>query len=243
MKIILIGESCWDYYRCGTVNRISPEAPIPVLDFDLDDQRRYAGMTMNVNYNFENFGVDVDLYTRFVEEKVRYSSEQYQLLRVDLPIKGWPAFDFSEIDDLEADALVISDYNKGFLSYKTISRLREEFSGPMFIDTKKPDLQQFEGIVTKINQHEYDVRISEHPNPDLLIVTGGAKEIRSDGEVWTPKEIEMVDVCGAGDTFFAAYISAFLTTNNKSKAIEFAMSAAAVTVQHRGVYAPKLEEI
>lgn len=242
MKIILIGENCWDCYRCGTVSRVSPEAPVPVLDYN-GEQQRYAGMAMNVSANFANFGVEVDLHSRFVEEKIRYFSGQHQLLRVDIPVLGWEPFTIDEIEDWDADALVVSDYNKGFLSYDMIRALRHRFDGPMFIDTKKPDLEKFDGIVTKINNDEWNNRISEHPNPDLLIVTGGGKEIRSNGEFWTPPEIEVADVCGAGDTFFAAYITAFLKSNNKSTAINFAMKSSAITVQHRGVYAPTLEEI
>ena len=30
-RILLIGESCQDVYVFGEVNRISPEAPVPVL--------------------------------------------------------------------------------------------------------------------------------------------------------------------------------------------------------------------
>ena len=32
LKILLIGDSCYDYYHYGNVSRISPEAPIPIFD-------------------------------------------------------------------------------------------------------------------------------------------------------------------------------------------------------------------
>jgi sugar/nucleoside kinase (ribokinase family) len=51
-------------------------------------------------------------------------------------------------------------------------------------------------------------------------------------------------VCGAGDTFLAALVYQYLNSGKSiESAIEFAIKAAAVTVQHMGVYAPTLEEI
>jgi len=50
-------------------------------------------------------------------------------------------------------------------------------------------------------------------------------------------------VCGAGDTFLAALVVKYLDDYNIDTAIKFAMQAAAITVQHIGVYAPSLKEI
>ena len=50
-------------------------------------------------------------------------------------------------------------------------------------------------------------------------------------------------MCGAGDTFLAAVAYSYLETGSIEEAIKFAMRASAVTVQHVGVYAPRLEEI
>ena len=50
-------------------------------------------------------------------------------------------------------------------------------------------------------------------------------------------------MCGAGDTFLAALVFKYLSTHSIDEAIKFAMQAAAVTVQHIGVYAPTLEEV
>jgi len=56
-------------------------------------------------------------------------------------------------------------------------------------------------------------------------------------------EIAVTDVCGAGDTFLAALCYEYLKSQDMDLAIEFAIRASAVTVQHIGVYAPTLEEI
>ena len=56
-------------------------------------------------------------------------------------------------------------------------------------------------------------------------------------------KVDVTDVCGAGDTFLAALVFQYLTTNNIDLAIPFANKAASITVQHMGVYAPNIKEI
>ena len=55
--------------------------------------------------------------------------------------------------------------------------------------------------------------------------------------------VEVSDVTGAGDTFLSALVVEYLNTNSIEQAVKFAIAASAVTVQHIGVYAPRLEEI
>jgi sugar/nucleoside kinase (ribokinase family) len=62
--------------------------------------------------------------------------------------------------------------------------------------------------------------------------------------VYSAPEVEVADVTGAGDTFLAALCVEYLHSNgDMQQAIEFAVRASAVTVQHTGVYAPTREEI
>ena len=56
------------------------------------------------------------------------------------------------------------------------------------------------------------------------------------------QQVEVVDVCGAGDTFLSALCYQYLLTTNIEDAILVANKAASVTVQHQGVYAPKIYE-
>ena len=56
-------------------------------------------------------------------------------------------------------------------------------------------------------------------------------------------QVDVVDVCGCGDTFLSALVYQYLMTNNINDAIIFANRASGITVQHQGNYAPTLEEI
>ena len=238
-KIMLLGESCNDIYRFGSVNRISPEAPIPIFDFKHEIKR--IGMAQNVYENLTKLGNDVDIYTDVYENKVRYIDHKsnQQLLREDIRIKEVNPIDTS-ILNLKVDAIVISDYNKGFITYETVDYLKQNFQGPIFIDTKKPDLQRFDGCYVKINEVEYKQRTS---NTKKMIATFGGEKVIYQNLQFIPPKVEAHDACGCGDTFIAAFAHQLIRTDDVSKSIDFAMVAAAITVKHLGVYAPSLQEI
>ena len=155
-------------------------------------------MAYNVFDNLKSHGVDVDIISEFRERKGRYidSKSGQQLMRVDSKIHPIPVNTSSNSYD-KYDAIVVSDYNKGTLSYEAIENLRDSFNGPIFIDTKKSDLARFKGCFVKINQFEYEARISDTPD---LVVTYGSDKVVYNGSVHIPPKVETHDVCGAGDT-------------------------------------------
>jgi bifunctional ADP-heptose synthase (sugar kinase/adenylyltransferase) len=200
------------------------------------------GMASNVYENLKALGCSVTAIYGQKSEKCRLidTKSGQQIVRIDNDV-------FSDVIDLEKidynfpyDAIVISDYAKGFLNYEAIIELRKRFKQPIFIDTKKKDLQHFNGCFVKINEDEYSKAISVC---DDLIVTLGDKGARLYDTTYPPKKVEVVDVCGCGDTFLSALTYKYLDTQSIGAAIIFANKASSVTVQHRGVYAPKLKEI
>lgn len=108
-KIIVIGDVCLDEYITGVVTRISPEAPVPVLEYD--NQSFRPGMAANVAVNviklggkaflFSAVGNDdtaakldgylpadmpldfVRLYNRPTTKKTRFMSGHHLLMRLD----------------------------------------------------------------------------------------------------------------------------------------------------------------
>lgn len=246
-KILLIGDSCQDIYKIGTVDRLSPEAPVPVVK--IIEQYSVSGMASNVFINLQNLGIIAD-FIHNVEtiNKTRYIDKRsgQHLLRVDHEpeIKQW---DGSTENSLSSyDAVVISDYNKGFLNYENIEYIINTFSGPIFIDTKKQDLSRISGgnVYIKINELEYK---NCNSLPKNLIVTLGERgamlKCGGNEKIFGTNRVEVVDVCGCGDTFLAALAYYYLLTLDIEKSIVFANRAASITVQHRGNYAPELGEI
>jgi bifunctional ADP-heptose synthase (sugar kinase/adenylyltransferase) len=174
------------------------------------------------------------LKTRIIDSK----SKQH-LLRIDQDQRSTPVkLDWDILGDY--DAVVVSDYNKGSVEYETIEQIRADFKGPVFVDTKKTDLHRFEGCYVKINRLEWE---AAKTFPSELIVTLGKDGVRyKEHEISTP-QVEAFDVCGAGDTFLAALTYEYVNSKDILTAINFAVKAASVTIQHVGVYSPTLEEI
>jgi len=241
-NILLIGDAGNDVYTYGYVNRISPEAPVPV--FQPHYTINHDGMAGNVRKNLEALGCTVNFLHGAVSKKNRlidHRSKQ-QLLRIDHDVESKPITFETAIPPVY-DAIVVSDYNKGTVSYELIEELVKEVTVPIFVDTKKTDLARLEGCYIKINRLEKS-RATSLPSNDHLIVTHGDNGAEWNGWVYPAKIAgDVTDVCGAGDTFLAALAYQFLVTNSMPDAIKFANKASAVTVQHVGVYAPRPEEI
>lgn len=240
-NILLIGDDCLDVYQFGTVNRLSPEAPVPVLK--LTHKQKRPGMARNVKVNLENLGCTVSylhgkssVKTRLIDER----SNQH-IVRLDEDVISNTIEIPTELPQYY-DAIVISDYNKGTISYEVVEELRKNFKGPIFIDTKKTDLQRFNGCFIKINELEFS-KITSNTSDDKLIVTLGGEGVMHNGKNYEAPDVEVVDVTGAGDTFLSALTFGYLKDKDMDKAINFAIKASSITVQKMGVYAPKLEEI
>lgn len=239
-NILLVGDNCQDIYQYGTVDRISPEAPVPVFKFNYETRR--AGMAGNVNANLLNLNCSVNYVYDQTSTKTRLidSKSGQHIVRVDADTASNPVRLVCDNFSLY-DAIVISDYNKGTVDYELVEYIRHMYNGPVFIDTKKTDLARFEGCYIKINDLEYSLARTQSTD---LIVTLGRDGASYRGELFPAKHIEVVDTCGAGDTFLAALCFGYLNNGcDIVEAIRFANLAAAVTVQHSGVYAPTMEEI
>jgi D-beta-D-heptose 7-phosphate kinase/D-beta-D-heptose 1-phosphate adenosyltransferase len=239
-NILLLGDSCLDVYQYGVVDRMSPEAPVPVFIPTTEEKR--PGMAANVYSNLKALGLQANFITGQESTKTRLidSRSKQQIVRIDNDIKNDPLAFETAIPQVY-HAIVISDYNKGLITYELIEELRKEFPGPIFIDTKKQDLKRFEGCIVKINEVEYKAR---HSDCTDMIVTLGKEGALYNHRMYPAPEIDVTDVCGAGDTFLAALAYEYLNTDgNMEAAIQFAIRASAITVQHTGVYAPRLEEI
>lgn len=239
-KILLIGDDCEDVYQYGNVDRISPEAPVPVFKFIYEERR--PGMAGNVQRNLEALGCEVNylhgktsIKTRLVDKR----SSQH-IVRVDNDVVSVPLTLDAVFPNIY-DAIVVSDYDKGTVTYELIEELIAT-NMPVFVDTKKTDLKRMQGAWVKINELEYSKIKSQCTG---LIVTGGANGATAAhyGLTLPAPQVEVADVTGAGDTFLAALAVEWLTRRDLAAAMEYAIRAASVTVQHFGVYAPRLEEI
>ncbi len=240
MKILLIGDNGIDQYQFGTVTRISPEAPVPVLNYTHTVTK--PGMAANVEDNLLKLGCEVDFVhcvKTCIKTRVIDSKTGQHLVRIDQDIPSKAVkIDYTDID--KYNAIIVSDYNKGSIEYETVENLRKNYPGPIFVDTKKTDLARFEGCYVKINALE---SAAAKTVPTELIVTLGRDGVQyKEHKISTP-QVEAFDVCGAGDTFLSALAYNYVLSGDILAAIKFAIRAASVTIQHIGVYSPTLAEI
>ncbi len=239
-NILLIGDNGLDVYQFGTVDRISPEAPVPI--FSPTHSVGKPGMVGNVFNNLIALGCSVTLKTGEISRKARYidSRSKQQVLRVDEDAHSVPLLMTDSMFE-DYDAVVVADYGKGSVTYELIEQAIKT-KIPVFVDTKKTDLERFQGAWVKINELEYSKIKSDCTG--LIVTRGasGAEAVYHEFKSPAPK-VEVIDVTGAGDTFLSALTFMYLETKDIKVAIEFANRASAITVQHLGCYAPKLEEI
>ena len=240
MKILVIGDSCTDVFRYGKVTRIAPEAPVPIIVPETETAN--PGMAGNVVANLEALGAEVDFVTNKTEiRKVRYVCSKYNhlLLRVDENDRC-EQIDPTYLPEEEYDAIVISDYCKGFLSENDIEFITQNLSVPVFLDTKKILGEWAHNIdFIKINYHEYErnleVLLADNVLQSKTIVTRGKYGCDYQGENYPTQEVPVKDVSGAGDTFLAGLVVEYARSKNISKAINFAQECTTIVVQKSGV--------
>ena len=158
-------------------------------------------------------------------------------LRVDKNDDEINKCDLKQINLDEYKIIVISDYNNGFLSKEDIEIICANHSN-VFLDTKKK-LGNWcvNSKFIKINKKEYNDSRDTLPKDIMnkLIVTLGENGCMYKGEVFSVEKVEIKDVSGAGDTFFAGLITKYLNTGDIFKSIKFANECASKVVQRKGV--------
>ena len=264
MNVLVIGDSCEDVFIYGDIERISPEAPVPV--FKPTHEEKNGGMAKNVANNVEALDMHIHTVTnknsiikiRYVETRsgqmVLRVDEHDSCERIDKNLLSGlvknkfkkPPFGFdSQVEDYY-DAVIVSDYCKGFLEEEDIQHICENNKN-VFIDTKKK-LGEWvkDADYIKINELEYKKNyelLSDDGFKDKLIVTLGSNGCRYKGLEYQVKKVPVKDVSGAGDTFIAGLVRGYLDTNSIYEAIKFAQECTTKVVQKHGVATVNLEEL
>ena len=289
INILLIGDFMIDHYIIGTSNRISPEAPVPVLT--VQEEKSVAGGASNVALNLRSLGssvetigwfgadqkgnklveilstadVKVDTNFRFSSaptiSKSRVTASNQQICRVD---REAHVADYSPdlrvLGDLlipkvkTADAVIISDYGKGFVTNELLelvssharfvaidpkpSRLLK-YSGPDLLTPNRLEALELAGLSRETRgpfpQIEVVDRIFERFAPKMLAITLGSEGmlLAKDGKITSTIPTaarEVFDVSGAGDTVIASLTMALVSGESFEHSAEFANLAAGVVV-------------
>jgi len=241
-KILIIGESCKDVFNYGYCERLCPEAPVPV--FNPISSTENAGMAGNVYRNVSSLGASAVLFTNTSWEtitKTRFidGRTNHMFMRLDSNDKEYGRSNIREknINFKPYDGVIISDYNKGWLSEEDIEYVAEKHDN-VFLDTKKVLGKWCSGVrFIKINNYEYE-KTKHALNKGIkekLIITMGAGGCKYREKVFSVEQVEIRDTSGAGDTFISALTVDYLQNNDIERAIKFASKMATRVVQKRGV--------
>ena len=244
-KILVIGETCLDAFQYGTCTRLNPEAPTPV--FVSKTVVTNPGMAGNVAKNLESltaFDVGQILSPEGMISKHRFVDEtsNYIMLRVDNdgPVPGISLNDEVMESIRSADAVVVSDYDKGFLNPMSLEIIAGN-AQLSFLDTKKPLgfwANEFDWI--KINHKEFKNPLHNasfiEKNRDRIIVTLGGDGCMIGETLFQGYDVQVRDVVGAGDSFLAAWAAAYLWTGDVKRSALYANWAASRVVKVKGVY-------
>lgn len=307
-KILVAGDSMLDIYHFGKVNRISPEAPVPVF-LETGNYKNVPGGAANVAVNIAAIGLNTELFSvtgadsngdtlinllgnlnidvskirrltdRRTTSKLRFiGPNNQQLLRADVEDTDGISIEMvqSELDEINSNyddigLILLSDYNKGFLTDEIAQKLIEigkKHDIPVIIDVKDNNLSKYKGAyLLKPNRKELSdlinmptdtleevekaaIELCKLTECRYVLTTLGAEGmllVNNQEKLVYSKSMakEVFDVTGAGDTSIAYVAAELLLGKNIYEAVEMANYAAGVQVSKVGtsiVYPHEVEE-
>jgi len=175
--------------------------------------------------------------TRYVDEK-----SNHMFLRVDEGDNNTKPFTLTKTikkQISQADAVIVSDYNKGFLTEDDIYDIIL-FSKICFIDTKKTLNDPIYTVNTfyKLNEEEYN-KNKMRLHKDMVVVTLGSRGAKYMDVVYpSPNPQQTMDVSGAGDTFMASFVMYYMINKDIPEAIKYANTMCSIVVGKKGVAVP-----
>lgn len=201
-KILVVGDIIIDEYWHGVVTRISPEAPVPIVEIDKREWR--PGGATNVGANIRSLGEECRVIgvvgpelqeeyknseevvideTRRTTVKTRIVAGTQQIVRLDYeshhPISSEVALEvirrirgFAE----GACAIVLSDYAKGVLTDEVIRcAINEgiERNIPVIVDPKRTDFSIYHGAsLITPNEAEFEKATNADTQTPILVTMG-----------------------------------------------------------------------
>ncbi len=255
MKIAILGDSFIDEYVVGTVDRICPEAPVPVLDVVRKEQR--GGGAINLANNLWGLGITPTLFTitnmklpysvvspkgPTILRKTRFVGNFMQLLRVDTP-KKYLKEDLKKViypDKRNFDFIAYADYDKGIITGGVAD----------IVDTKKRDYSLFKGSTyLKVNLKEWNECLDKTIFPKSFVTTGKRGIEYFEYGLFKERmksnyEREVSDTSGAGDTVMATIIYCLLNgITNPAEIMDLSNKAASIVLSKFGTAPITLKEL
>jgi D-beta-D-heptose 7-phosphate kinase / D-beta-D-heptose 1-phosphate adenosyltransferase len=247
VSALVIGDAIIDLYHFGRIDRISPEAPVPVFVEDRTQVETRRGGADNVAHQLEVLGCSVSkAYALRRSVKHRYMVGHYQVFRIDLD-----SSERCELNEFKTGTrphvIILSDYAKGFLTdtlCRQVIDLAREDRIPVVVDPKGSDWSKYQGCTVLCpNESEYE-KWNKEDQPDALLLKCGAKGMKLidyarghtiEDCIHIPAAARHVyDVTGAGDVVVALVAAALGVGCDLQRAALIATHAAGYVVGEVG---------
>ncbi|GBF49040.1 ADP-heptose synthase sugar kinase subunit [Leptospira ryugenii] len=306
-KILVIGDLILDEYLFGSVDRISPEAPVPVVWVRREDHK--LGGSGNVVCNLSSLGVSSLIFGRIGQDswatkmrdifdttitapkeleltvspnlptivKTRILAAQQQICRVDR--EEIRPLTIEEEDSIitrlrekisECSAVIISDYDKGYLTKRLIQetiRLAKEKNIFVTVDPQVGHFFEYQDVHLMTPNHheagkalgrklsnELEVEdalkeIANRLGSDAMMITRGEKGMsifdRKKNSFFHIPTVarEVFDVTGAGDTVISIYTAFLAAGMSVEESSLIANASAGIVVGKVGAATVSKEEI
>jgi D-beta-D-heptose 7-phosphate kinase/D-beta-D-heptose 1-phosphate adenosyltransferase len=253
-KIALFGDYMDDIYIHGTVNRLNPEGPVPLVNQNTVIHK--PGGAGNVEANLLSLGLDVKFFKANTasSRKTRIVADNVTICRVDEDFISDPVD--MDIDLSDYDYVLISDYNKGAIT--DCSNLIKNFHGKVFVDPKQNFINYKGAYCIKPNRNEFEThygpataenitRFAKENNHELVILTLGKDGLmfyyNNEVKILPSLAQDVADVIGAGDCFLSAMLYGFVNGYSVEDSIILGNRGAAECVKHMGTYILKVSDI
>jgi D-beta-D-heptose 7-phosphate kinase/D-beta-D-heptose 1-phosphate adenosyltransferase len=303
-RILVLGDLILDRFIWGSVSRICPEAPVPVVEINTESTR--LGGAANVAANIRSLGgmpvpigvvgddpegrnlremfrcIDSEVSGLVVDEKrptsikTRIIAHHQQVCRTDRedrsPLSG--AVQAKVVDKFKkalgtADAVIISDYAKGFVSRSLLRQVlpRSKAAGKVVcVDPKMIDFSVYspatvvtpnvseigQGAGSPVSGTRDLVRavnkVLNIPGIEHLLVTRGEEGMALFGNRSRPTYIptvarEVFDVTGAGDTVISTLTLGLVSGLSVLEAAVLSNMAAGIVVGKLGTASVSADEL
>jgi D-beta-D-heptose 7-phosphate kinase / D-beta-D-heptose 1-phosphate adenosyltransferase len=289
---LVIGDLMLDQYIFGDVDRISPEAPVPVIKKNKHHNR--IGGAGNVALNLLGLGIkpllvgnigndaNGQILSNLIKKhnlsikglikekgptttKTRVMADHHQIARIDEEQISYGPNEANikkiiKYINSNLSCIVISDYNKGFLSTSFLKKIIQQANRkkiPVLIDPKGKDVAKYGGAtlitpnkkeameLTGLTNFDNDLvntalkKISKNYKIKSIVMTQGEDGIRH----ITQKKIntypaaiskQIYDVSGAGDTVIATLATCIMEKLDLSDCFKLANLAAGIVISKLG---------
>jgi D-beta-D-heptose 7-phosphate kinase/D-beta-D-heptose 1-phosphate adenosyltransferase len=243
VKVAVIGDVIIDKYIYGTSNRLSPEAPVPVVQHLYTEEK--SGGAGNLFENLKSLEVDVTLFDFSNPKciKTRVFCDGHYVTRIDNDHKTQGDLVLEQIKNIdfsEYEFVILSDYNKGVLdcSQEIIHHINK-FNCKIIVDPKRNIINYSGAWLVKPNSKEYN-ELEFNLWKGNIITTQADKSVNAviDKQEYCviPEKIDVADVTGAGDCFLAAFVYGLTIGKDYASCLKIATDAATESVKHVGTY-------